>query len=255
MARIRTIKPDFWTDSKTGTLSPEATKLFIGMLNFSDDYGVLEHDISALKAKIFPFEVGSATEVVGKPLLDELLPKGLVILFKWNDSPRAYLFIKNFHKHQRVDHPSSPLLAGFEKKDIQDFVKSLDEPSMSPHRVVGEPSESPRSLREGKGKDRKGKERIGEEGMPINITSQWYKDLTADYPNLNIDDEYQRFIKWEKDNPRKNHKKAFRNWLNNSDKWQKEKGHHGRPKGNARQDHGPDKFAGIGKEVDPVPQV
>ena len=35
MARIRTIKPEFWTDAKTGTL-PEFSKcLFLGLLNHS----------------------------------------------------------------------------------------------------------------------------------------------------------------------------------------------------------------------------
>ena len=42
MARIRTIKPEFWTDSKTGTMPESAKCLFIGMLNHCDDFGVLE---------------------------------------------------------------------------------------------------------------------------------------------------------------------------------------------------------------------
>lgn len=119
MARIRTIKPEFWTDSKTGSLSGDATKLFLGMLNFSDDYGVLEMDLPALKAKIFPYSIGTPIAVIGKSLFDELLPKGLVVVFKMEaeddeaHDPKPYFWIKNFSKHQRVDKPGVPLVKGF----------------------------------------------------------------------------------------------------------------------------------------------
>ena len=59
MARIRTVKPEFWTDSKTGTLSDRAKILFLGILNFCDDYGVIENDAGALKARILPYVPGS----------------------------------------------------------------------------------------------------------------------------------------------------------------------------------------------------
>ena len=39
MARIRTVKPDIWTDEKFVELSPLARLLFIGLWNFADDEG------------------------------------------------------------------------------------------------------------------------------------------------------------------------------------------------------------------------
>lgn len=39
MARIRTIKPAFWTDEKIQNLSNDAALLFIGIWNFADDFG------------------------------------------------------------------------------------------------------------------------------------------------------------------------------------------------------------------------
>jgi hypothetical protein len=41
MARIRTIKPEFWTDEKIVECSFEARLMFIGMFNFADDKGNL----------------------------------------------------------------------------------------------------------------------------------------------------------------------------------------------------------------------
>lgn len=156
MARIRTVKPEFWTDSKTGNLTGDATKLFIGMLNFADDYGVLEYDLAALKVKIFPYDNRTPCESIGKLLVDELLPRGLVILFKWDESDKSYLFIKNFHKHQKVDKPSAPLIKGFSDNDIQDFINRATNGGTL--LVLDEYSASPRPGREGKGEEGKGEE-------------------------------------------------------------------------------------------------
>lgn len=50
----------------------------------------------------------------------------------------------------------------------------------------------------------------------INITSSWYQEIKKDFPEIDVDAELSRMNLWLKDNPRKNHKKTFRNWLINS---------------------------------------
>ena len=52
MARIRTIKPEFWEDEDVGRLSPMARLLFIGSWSLADDEGLLTWSASFLKAKI-----------------------------------------------------------------------------------------------------------------------------------------------------------------------------------------------------------
>ena len=89
MARIRTIKPEFWTDSKTGTLSGTATKLFLGLLNHCDDFGVIRFDWWEFKARILPYEDGSAVDVIIPRVFDELSAKGLVTIFACPD-PRTF---------------------------------------------------------------------------------------------------------------------------------------------------------------------
>ena len=54
MARIRTIKPEFWTDEKIVELSAFARLLFIGLWNFADDAGRMEFSAKRLKMQIFP---------------------------------------------------------------------------------------------------------------------------------------------------------------------------------------------------------
>lgn len=42
MARIRTIKPEFWEDEDIGKLPIPCRLFFIGCWNFADDYGVIK---------------------------------------------------------------------------------------------------------------------------------------------------------------------------------------------------------------------
>lgn len=119
MARIRTIKPEFWTDRRTGTLTDNATKVFIGLLSHCDDYGVIPYDPLELKARIYPYSVRSPEEVIDVALKIELITSGLVQLFAHSPDddtdPVEYLFISKFSRHQRVDKPGKPLLPGWTK--------------------------------------------------------------------------------------------------------------------------------------------
>ena len=75
MARIRTIKPEIWTDEKFMAVSHGARLLFIGMFNFADDNGDLLYSITELQGRIFPGDEEPAVEY----WLTELINIGLVI--------------------------------------------------------------------------------------------------------------------------------------------------------------------------------
>jgi hypothetical protein len=128
MARIRTFKADLFTDSKTGSLSGPAFKLFLGLLSHADDNGVLRLNLEELRMKILPYEKpvkadGKRAEfnVVARPLLDELFAKGLIWFFGYSaddeSEPTIYLHIVHFHRHQRISHPGEPLIAGWQTGD------------------------------------------------------------------------------------------------------------------------------------------
>jgi len=57
MPRIRTVKPEFFDDEKLGTVSRDARLIFIGLLIFADDYGVVKGNSRWLKARIFPCQL------------------------------------------------------------------------------------------------------------------------------------------------------------------------------------------------------
>lgn len=97
MARIRTIKPEFWTDGAIISLPYETRLFYIGMWNHSCDRGHLADDPLGLKLKILPADPVDGAELVG-----QLVASGRVERTVLPDG-RAFLVIPRFTDHQRVD--------------------------------------------------------------------------------------------------------------------------------------------------------
>lgn len=99
MARIRTIKPEIWSDPDFVECSPNARLLFLAALNFASDYGVMKDSAVGLKLQCFP---GDALDV--RPLIDELVAAGLWVRRTAPDGA-SVLLIRTFTAHQKVDKP------------------------------------------------------------------------------------------------------------------------------------------------------
>ena len=97
MARIRTIKPEFWTSDQVVSVSPLARLLFIGLWNFADDKGV--HPASPLRIKLQIFPGDNIKEEKIKELLKELLSNNLLTIYEAEGKP--YFFITGWH-HQKI---------------------------------------------------------------------------------------------------------------------------------------------------------
>lgn len=151
MARIRTVKPEFWTDEKVVECSIPARLLFIGLFNFANDMGCLERSPKRLKMQIFP-----ADALDCEPLIQELITHGLLTEYSVNDV--CYLQIKGFLKHQKINRPSASKIplppefteskAGKEEKRAPNQ-GGLSEDSVNPHG----------GLTDGKGREGKGREK------------------------------------------------------------------------------------------------
>ncbi|MFZ5230568.1 hypothetical protein ACOY6S_07775 [Enterobacter bugandensis] len=100
MARIRTIKPEFWTDEKVVECSFEARLMFIGMFNFADDKGNLVRSPKRIKMQIFPADM-----IDCEPLIKELSGAGLIS--EYSVSGVEYIHIDGFSKHQKINRPSA----------------------------------------------------------------------------------------------------------------------------------------------------
>ncbi len=99
MPRQRIINPEFWVDDTLSQLSLNARLFYIGIWNFSDDYGVIENNSSKLKAQIFPYD-----SIRVQPLIDELVTAHRLIPFQSEN--KEWFYVKNFLKWQKVEKPS-----------------------------------------------------------------------------------------------------------------------------------------------------
>ena len=138
MSRIRTIKPEFWTDERVGECSPSARLLFLGTLNFADDHGGIDRSAKQLKAQVFPYD-----QIDCEPLVQELLSAGLLVEYEANG--KKYLHIKGFSAHQKVEKPGKPRVPIYDA-------------SVSPPRTLPESSGKTPRGRESKGRESKGRE-------------------------------------------------------------------------------------------------
>lgn len=167
MARIRTVKPEFWASEQVMELTIPARLLFIGLWNFSDDRGVHAASTKRLKAEVFPSDDITSEGVA--ELVAELIRRCL--LGEFEADGQRYWHVTGWHKHQKIDkptyrHPAPP--------DSTIRRRALDEPSMSDGRAVGEhsangsgvldePSPPEWKGMEGNGREWRGKEWRGRE--------------------------------------------------------------------------------------------
>lgn len=153
MARIRSIKPEFWSSEQVMECSPMARLLFIGLWNFCDDGGNHVASAKTVKAEIFPGDDISSTGVQG--LLDELSSNSLVAFY--TNAGKDYLHVTGWKKHQKIDRPT------FKHPDY----------SGDPRRGLDESSPP-----EGKGEEGRGEE--GKEHSSLRSESSPQLALTGD---------------------------------------------------------------------------
>lgn len=101
MARIRTVKPEFYTSEQVMNMRIEARFGFLGLLNFCDDGGNHPASARTLKAEVFPCDDLSTADV--QILVDEMLGQGLVV--EYAAAGKTYWHVTGWH-HQRIDRPT-----------------------------------------------------------------------------------------------------------------------------------------------------
>ena len=99
MARIRTIKPEFWRDEFLSKVSAEACLLAIGLLNHCDDEGYFNANPKLVDADVFPLRELSFPTTT---LLQELSKIGYIQVFQGSDG-KVYGQVTNFEKHQVIN--------------------------------------------------------------------------------------------------------------------------------------------------------
>jgi len=179
MARIRTIKPEFFTSSDILTLTPLARLFYVSLWCEADREGLLKWDTDTLKFRYFPKDKVDI-EALGAELVEQSLITILV-----GDDGREYAEIPSFGLHQVINNRESESVLSARVKDA------------SP-RVLGEGKEG----KEGKGKERRAQPRVTSpsfdplkdleaKGVPLQVANDWLKlrkDKRAAVTQTVIDD-------------------------------------------------------------------
>jgi hypothetical protein len=127
MARIRSVKPEFWTDRKLARLTRDARLLYISMWNQSDEHGRLHGDARYVKGHCLPYDDDLGLDDIDA-LLNELQAFGRVLRYEVEGDP--YLFLPHLARHQRLEAhkqesrlpppPSHPARVSTSPRDSED---------------------------------------------------------------------------------------------------------------------------------------
>jgi hypothetical protein len=103
MARIRTIKPQFWLDEDLGSIKRDARLLYIGLWNLADDRGVFEWRPAKIRIQIFPYDA----DITDKKIEDFLeLLSGINNIVRFEENRKPFGYIPSFLAHQDIKKPS-----------------------------------------------------------------------------------------------------------------------------------------------------
>ena len=110
MPRIRSIKPDFWSDEKLAGLDPLDRLVFLGLISMADDAGRLIDNLKSIDGQLFPVTDHSSRESL------ETLARLSRISRYTVASGQKVIQVVNWH-HQRIAHPSTHVLPPQEDMD------------------------------------------------------------------------------------------------------------------------------------------
>lgn len=102
----RLIRPGFWTDTELIQALPMPGRMYyMGLVQLSEDSGVVEDNMLAHKIHLFPGDMDVTPETV-EGWRDVLVELGKLIPYEQDG--KKCLFLKNFHKHQKLRTPAAP---------------------------------------------------------------------------------------------------------------------------------------------------
>src|SRR5690242_7307806 len=100
VARIRTIKPEFFQDEKLSSMSMADRFIFLGLISMADDAGRLLDNVKVIEAFIFPTTDDRVHESLMNLAREGRIRRGIT------SSGQKVIQILGWSKHQYVQHPN-----------------------------------------------------------------------------------------------------------------------------------------------------
>jgi hypothetical protein len=108
MARIRTVKPELFTNERVAACSVTAMVTYIALFTQSDDHGRHRDNAAIIAGVIWPLRA-EHTPVHVEDDLQQLADAGLICRYTGCDG-KPYLHITGWYEHQKIDKPSQSRL-------------------------------------------------------------------------------------------------------------------------------------------------
>jgi hypothetical protein len=187
MARIRTIKPEFWEDEKLSTLPLEVNLLFIALWNFADDEGVVKSSAAWIKSKVFPLR-DEIRKMQVEQWIGQLTKARFLVPFSYNET--GYYVIRTFKTHQVINRPQeSKIPESIINKALELFTEnSLNNPRNN--------NEGSLQERKGKEKERKGREPPNEIFLLNEFSKQYFDEKYINGKSLDCFEKLVRIDKY-----------------------------------------------------------
>ena len=132
MARIRTVKPEFFQHEEIGALPFAARLLAIGLMQIADGHGRLRWVPKQIEAHVFPWD-----DIDLEPLAVGLESVG--ILVRYEVDGRSFGAFPNFRKHQRITGKEAAIPSKYPHHDdaTTDEVNTQERPGETPRHAPG----------------------------------------------------------------------------------------------------------------------
>ena len=104
MPRIRTIKPEFWSDEKLSVLDPTTRLVFLALVSLADDAGRVIDNIKQLDGLVFSNRDESCRDALGV-----LHAIGRIHRYR-SSGGQSVIELVHWTRHQKVDRPSAYVL-------------------------------------------------------------------------------------------------------------------------------------------------
>ncbi|MFI7563827.1 hypothetical protein ACIBVM_18555 [[Kitasatospora] papulosa] len=148
MARIRTIKPTFFTSLTIADLSFEQRLTFIGLWTHVDDEGRCVDDARLIKAAVWPLDDRTAADVE-----DDLRAlTELSLITRYTLTRRSFIAVTGWAEHQRINRATPSKYPAPEQGEMapEPPLTSSNEDSPKTHTQLSEDSRPERNREQGK---------------------------------------------------------------------------------------------------------
>lgn len=193
MARMRSLKPEFWSDLKITRVSRDARLLYLALWNQADEWARCHGDIRWIKGHCLPYDDDLNLSSIDA-LLNELAGINRIVRYSVGGDP--FLYLPKLGKHQRLEPNKTPSRLPAPPADVAENFPDESEKSAERseqivvQHVAGSREHEAGSMEQG-GKPRTRQHQVPDGFAPSEDMQLW---AAANAPGVNIARSTAKFV-------------------------------------------------------------